>query len=74
MSFFTLVSLTNSLLSTVLTTISSGVYCETSKRSFSILLSPSSWMRGLLSPSSQAWSCWGLRELLFWVVCCVVVL
>lgn len=65
---------TNSLLSTVLTTISSGVYWETSNRSFNILLSPSSWIRGLFKPSNQAESCWGLRELLFWVLCVVVLL
>lgn len=63
--------LTNSLLSTVLTTISSGVYWETSNRSFRHLLSPSSWMSGLFNPSSHAESWGGLREL-FWVLCVVV--
>lgn len=63
--------LTRSLLSTVLTTISSGVYCDTSNLSFSILLSPSSWMSGLLSPSSQVLESFlGLSELLLWLVCC----
>lgn len=38
--------LTSNLLSTVLTTISSGVYWLTSKRSLRDLPSPSSWMSG----------------------------
>lgn len=39
-------SLTNNFWSTVLTTISSGVYWLTSKRNFNTLLSPSSWIKG----------------------------
>jgi hypothetical protein len=46
-------TLTSNLLSTVLTTISSGWYWLTSNRSFRSLLSPSSWMSGELNPSSQ---------------------
>jgi hypothetical protein len=38
--------LTNSLLSTVFTTISSGAYWLTSKRNFNTLLSPSSCIKG----------------------------
>ncbi len=47
--------LTMSLLSTVLTTISSGLYWWTSKRSFRALLpsAPPSWIRGEWKPSSQ---------------------
>lgn len=45
--------LTNNLLSTVLTTISSGSYWLTSNRSFNILLSPSSWINGELMLSTQ---------------------
>lgn len=55
-----------SLLSTVFTTISSGVYCETSNRSFKTLLSPSSWINGELI--SDAFDCTLERLLLLEVV------
>ena len=42
------------MLSTVLTTISSGVYCDTSKRNFNFFSSPSSWMSGEWRPVSQS--------------------
>lgn len=68
-----MVLLTSNLLSMVLTTISSGVYCDTSNLSFRVLLSPSSWMRGLFKPSNQALESFvGLSELLLWLDCCDV--
>lgn len=42
------INFTINLLSTVFTTISSGVYCDTSNLSFNTLLSPSSWINGEL--------------------------
>lgn len=56
--------LTNNLLSTVLTTISSGAYWLTSNLNFRHLLSPCSWMSGefrssyhvLTSPDGALWA------------------
>lgn len=51
--------LTINLLSTVFTTISSGVYWLTSNLNFNTLLSPSSWINGELMSCTDDW---GARE------------
>jgi hypothetical protein len=53
-------TLTINLLSTVFTTISSGVYWLTSNLNFNTLLSPSSWINGELM--SATCDCCGARE------------
>lgn len=58
---------TINLLSTVFTTISSGVYCDTSNLSFKTLLSPSSWINGELMSDAFA-DCARERLLLLEVV------
>lgn len=63
--------ITNNLLSTVLTTISSGAYWLTSNLSFRLLSFPSLWMRGEFRSSYQVRSSaggpalWARSELVF---------